>query len=87
MSLDGRDGRGTLHHPGGESCGRGEDALHEQRRRRVQGRDRLHRQDVRPGGSVRILQGFRAEFLASGILEYRTLGDVRADEITDEKVP
>lgn len=86
LSLDGGDGRGTLHHPGGESCGRGEDALHEQRRRRVQGGDRLRRQDLRPGRSVRILQGFRAEFLASGILEYRTLGDVRAVKIADEKV-
>lgn len=86
MSLDSRDGRRTLHHPGGESCGRGEDALHEQRRRRVQGRDRLHHQDFRPGGPVGILQGFRSEFLAPGFLEYRTLGDVRANEVAGEEV-
>lgn len=86
VSLDSRDGRRTLHHPRGESRGRGEDALHEQRRRRVQGRDGLRHQDLRPGGPIRILQGFRAEFLAPSFLEYRSLGDVRANKIADEEV-
>lgn len=86
VSLDGRDGRRTLHHFGSESRGRGEDALHEQRSRRVQGRDGLRHQDLRPGGPIRILQGFRAEFLAPGFLEHRPLGDIRANEIANEEV-
>lgn len=85
MSLDRRDGRRTLHHHGGKSCGRRENALHEQRRWRVQGRDRLRRQDLHPGRPDRVLQRLRAEFRATGILEHRTVGHLRADEVTDEE--
>lgn len=85
MSLNGGDSGGTLHHSSGESCGCREDALHEQRRRRVQGRDRLRHQDLRSGGFERVLQGLRAEFLAPGVLEYRPVGDLRADQAADEE--
>lgn len=76
MSLDRRDGRRTMHHHGGKSRRRHKDALYEQRCWRVQGRDRLCHQDLRPGRLIRVLQGFRAEFRAPGILEHRTVGDL-----------
>lgn len=85
LSLDRRDGRRTLHHAGGKPRGRYKDALHEQRRRRVQGRDRLRHQDLRSGGPGRVLQGLRAELLAPGILEHRTVGNLRADEAAAEE--
>jgi len=85
VSLDCRDSCRILHYPGGKPRGRYQDALHEQPSRRVQGRDRLRHQDLRPGRLVRVLQGLRAEFLSLGILEHRIMGDLRADEIADEE--
>lgn len=85
MSLDRRDGRRTLYHPGGKSRGRHKDALHEQRRRRVQGCDRLRHQDLRPGRPGRVLQRLCAQFFAPGILEHRTVGHLRADEAAAEE--
>lgn len=74
----GRGGGRAVHHVGSQPCGRGEDSLHEQRPRRVQGRQGLRCSYDDEGGAVRVLQRLRAQLHAARFLEHRSLDHLRA---------
>ncbi|CAK9799946.1 hypothetical protein ANTPLA_LOCUS2166, partial [Anthophora plagiata] len=67
-----------MHNPCSQSCRRGEDTFHEQRARRVQGREGLRCTDDDERRSIRVLQRLRAQLHAVGILEHRPMDHVRA---------
>lgn len=74
----GRGGGRAVHYVGCQPCGRGEDSLHEQRPRRIQGRQGLRCSYDDEGRAVRVLQRLRAQLHAARFLEHRSLDHLRA---------